>query len=77
MPVTATLVAHSQELPMTDKPKSKRGFAAMSPEKRREIASKGGSSVPADKRAFSRDRELASKAGEKGGHAGFYKGLPE
>jgi general stress protein YciG len=49
----------------------------MSPEKRKEIASKGGASVPADKRAFSRDRELASKAGEKGGQAGFYKGLPE
>lgn len=54
---------------MTDKPKSKRGFAAMSPEKRREIASKGGASVPADKRTFSKDRELAARAGGKGGLA--------
>lgn len=28
-----------------EKPKSKRGFAAMSPEKRREIAQKGGKAV--------------------------------
>ena len=28
------------------KPKSRRGFAAMNPERRREIARKGGASVP-------------------------------
>jgi len=44
-----------------------RGFAAMTPEKRREIATKGGAGVPAEKRAFSRDRELAAEAGRKGG----------
>lgn len=46
---------------------AKRGFASMTPEKRREIASKGGRSVPADKRSFAQDRALASKAGRKGG----------
>ncbi len=49
--------------------KSKRGFASMDPEKQREIASKGGQSVPAEKRSFSQDRELASEAGRKGGQA--------
>ena len=48
------------------KPKSKRGFAAMDPEKQREIARKGGKSVPADKRIFS-NPEIASAAGKKGG----------
>ena len=44
-----------------------RGFAAMSPEKRTEIARKGGSSVPSDKRSFSRNSALARDAGRKGG----------
>ncbi len=53
---------------MTDETKnSRRGFASMSPEKRREIASKGGKSVPSDRRSFSQDRDLAAKAGRKGG----------
>jgi general stress protein YciG len=47
--------------------KSKRGFASMSPEKQREIASKGGKSVPGDKRSFSQNRDLAAQAGRKGG----------
>ena len=46
---------------------SKRGFAAMNPEKQREIASKGGKSVPSDKRSFSQNRDLASQAGRTGG----------
>ncbi len=46
---------------------SKRGFASMSPEKQREIASKGGKSVPSEKRSFSQNRDLASNAGRKGG----------
>src|SRR5688572_29076730 len=45
----------------------KRGFASMTPEQRREIASKGGKSLPAEKRTFSQDRRLASRAGRKGG----------
>lgn len=48
---------------MTDKPKRKGGFASMSPERLREISSKGGSSTPGEKRAFSKSRELARQAG--------------
>ena len=48
---------------------SGRGFASMDEEKQREIASKGGRSVPAEKRSFSQDRELASSAGRKGGQS--------
>jgi len=48
--------------------KSKRGFASMDPERQREIASKGGQSVPAEKRSFSQDPQLAAEAGRKGGH---------
>jgi general stress protein YciG len=44
-----------------------RGFASMDEEKQREIARKGGQSVPDEKRSFSKDPELASEAGRKGG----------
>ncbi len=47
---------------------SNRGFASMDTEKRREIARKGGRSVPDEKRSFSQNRQLASEAGRKGGH---------
>jgi general stress protein YciG len=47
--------------------KKDRGFASMDPVKRREIASKGGKSVPAKLRSFFRDRKLAQAAGKKGG----------
>lgn len=47
--------------------KSKRGFASMDPEKRREIARKGGLSVPNEKRVFSLNPELAASAGRTGG----------
>lgn len=47
--------------------KQMRGFACMSPEKRREIARKGGASVPKDKRSFAKDPGLAMRAGRKGG----------
>lgn len=43
-----------------------RGLAAVSPERRREIASMGGKSVPKVKRAFS-DKKLARSAGKRGG----------
>lgn len=46
---------------------SKRGFAAMNPERRKEIARKGGASVPSEKRSFSVNKELAQRAGIKGG----------
>jgi general stress protein YciG len=54
---------------MTDKPKQRRGFAAMAPEKLRAIAAKGGASVPADKRSFRATPGLAQDAGRKGGLA--------
>jgi general stress protein YciG len=47
--------------------KSNRGFASMDENKQREIASKGGKSVPPEERSFSKDRGLASEAGKKGG----------
>ena len=47
--------------------KSTRGFASMDAARQREIASKGGQSVPQEKRSFSQDRELAAQAGRKGG----------
>ncbi len=46
---------------------SNRGFASMDEAKQREIARKGGASVPANERSFSRDHELAAAAGRKGG----------
>jgi general stress protein YciG len=48
---------------------SGRGFASMDAEKQREIARKGGRSVPDEKRSFSQNRQLASEAGRKGGHS--------
>ena len=45
----------------------KRGFAILTAERRREIASMGGRAVPASARTFSTDKELAKRAGAKGG----------
>jgi general stress protein YciG len=53
----------------TPKPRAWRGFAAMDPDKRREIARKGGQSVPADRRSFATQKGLAASAGAKGGAA--------
>lgn len=50
-----------------EKPRSRRGFAAMDPAKVKAIASLGGQSVPKEKRAFSAQPELAAAAGRKGG----------
>jgi hypothetical protein len=52
---------------MENDQKPLRGFAAMDPETMRAIKAKGGAAVPADKRSFSQDRELAARAGRKGG----------
>jgi general stress protein YciG len=49
--------------------KSARGFAAMDARRQREIASKGGQSVPDEKRSFSQDPSLAAAAGRKGGQS--------
>ena len=52
-----------------NKRSSKRGFAAMDQEKQRAIARKGGESVPAEQRSFSRNHQLAADAGRKGGQS--------
>lgn len=54
---------------MTDieKPRRPRGFAAMSPERQRALASKGGKAVPPEKRTFAADPSLAKRAGRVGG----------
>jgi general stress protein YciG len=48
---------------------SNRGFASMDRAKQRQIASKGGQSVPPEKRSFSQDPQLAAQAGRKGGES--------
>ena len=48
---------------------ARRGFASMDREKQREIARKGGRSVPDEKRSFSQNHQLAAEAGRKGGHS--------
>ena len=55
---------------------ARRGFAAMDKERQREIARKGGASVPDEKRSFSQDRDLAAAAGRKGGEASHGGGRP-
>jgi len=54
---------------MENTAKSKRGFASMDPERRREIARMGGKSVPPEKRSFSQNAGLAVQAGRKGGQS--------
>lgn len=44
----------------------KKGFASMSPERRKEIASKGGKASPSN---FKHEPKRASEAGRKGGNA--------
>lgn len=46
---------------------SRKGFASMTIEQRRRIASMGGKAVRPEQRSFSQNRELASRAGKKGG----------
>ncbi len=45
---------------------AKRGFAAMDPQRQREIASKGGKASSGN---FAHDRERAAAAGREGGKA--------
>ena len=44
---------------------ARRGFAAMDKERQREIARKGGASVPDDKRSFSQDRIWPPRPGAR------------
>lgn len=52
---------------MSEKPKARRGFASMSPEKQREIASKGGQAAHAKGTAHEWSSNEARDAGRKGG----------
>lgn len=52
---------------MTEKRKERRGFASMSPEKQREIASKGGRAAHAKGTAHEWSSDEARAAGRKGG----------
>ena len=49
--------------------RGRQGFASMDDERQREIASKGGKSVPGQERSFAKDHELAAEAGRKGGQS--------
>ena len=51
--------------------KKPRGFATLTPEKRKEISSMGGKAVPAEKRYYT-DKEKARESGRRGG---FMRGL--
>ncbi len=46
-----------------------RGFASMDEDKQRDAARKGGRNVPDQERSFSKDHELASDAGRRGGES--------
>jgi uncharacterized protein len=56
-----------QDLAEPKQKRGKQGFASMDPERVRQIASRGGNSVPSEKRPFAQDRTLAVEAGRKGG----------
>lgn len=63
----AQLVAQRREQPVNEKPKARRGFASMSAEKQREIASKGGRAAHAKGTAHEWSSGEARDAGRKGG----------
>jgi general stress protein YciG len=55
------------------KKKSRRGFAAMDPEKQREIARKGGQAAVAGGKGHRWTREEAVEAGKRGGRRAALK----
>lgn len=58
---------NTQNTPATPRPKLRRGFASMSPEKQREIASKGGRAAHLKGTAHEWTADEARSAGRKGG----------
>lgn len=58
-------------------PKKKRGFATMTPERRREISSQGGKAAHAAGTAHEFDSEEATEAGRKGGYAAHANRKPK
>jgi general stress protein YciG len=60
----------------TDRPKARRGFASMSPERQREIASKGGRMAHEKGAAHKWTVDEAREAGRKGGCARHGRPVP-
>jgi hypothetical protein len=58
-----------EEAPVNETRKERRGFASMSPEKQREIASKGGRAAHQKGTAHEWSSDEAREAGRKGGMA--------
>jgi general stress protein YciG len=54
---------------MTDEPKKPRGFACLSPEERKAMASRAGRATKPHNRHFARNPDAAVDAGRKGGAA--------
>ena len=52
-----------------EKPKSRKGFASMDADRRREAGRKGGAAVPPEKRHFAIREGAAAEAGRRGGLA--------
>ena len=63
------MIQSTHETSQTPKGVTSRGFASMSQERQRQIASMGGKAVPDGKRSFSQNRQLAAAAGRKGGQS--------
>lgn len=62
-----------QENEKRENQKSRRGFAAMSPERQREIASQGGRAAHEQGVAHEWSKDEARAAGKKGGQASGFK----
>jgi uncharacterized protein len=60
---------NTEHIEHTEQPKARRGFAAMSPQKQREIASKGGRVAHEKGAAHEWNVDEARLAGRKGGTA--------
>jgi general stress protein YciG len=56
--------------------RARSGFAAMDPAKLLAVSKRGGASVPARKRSFSQDHNLAVNAGRAGGELSRGGGRP-
>ncbi|HEV7331835.1 MAG TPA: KGG domain-containing protein [Flavisolibacter sp.] len=66
-----------QENPKQEQQKSRRGFAAMSPERQREIASQGGRAAHQQGVAHEWSTEEAREAGKKGGQVSGKRKMTE
>jgi uncharacterized protein len=66
-----------QENQNLEQPKSRRGFAAMSPERQREIASQGGRAAHLQGVAHEWSTEEAKAAGKKGGQVSGKRRMTE